>query len=245
MSIRAIIVEDEPLSRIFLDNLLAEFCPQVEVIAKVSTEEEAVSSIINLNPDLVFLDIELQTGTGFDVLKRIRENLPSIIFTTATDHHAINAIRFSGVHYLLKPIEISDLINEVEAACHPDRVNPALALNHLLDTVENDFRPLSIFLDHDHGKDYFSLNDLIRIEGNAASSMIIVKTGIKVFSAKPLQEFDQILSDYGFCRIHLLHLVNTRELKSFIPDSDGFVLMSDGHKLPVSAKKVSDLKRFC
>src|SRR5687767_1237610 len=106
MPMNAIIVEDEPLSRIFLRNLLAEFCPEVNVVATVSTEDDAVESINTLQPQLVFLDIEVQAGTGFEALKRIGCTYPAVVVTTHFDHHAIRAVQCSRVDYFEKPIEI-------------------------------------------------------------------------------------------------------------------------------------------
>src|SRR5690242_3535970 len=103
MPLRTIIVEDELHSREFLNNVLTEFCPETEVIAFATSKEEAISAITALKPDLVFLDIELQHGTGFDVLRGLDRPAFHVVFTTGSGHHSIKAIQFSGVDYLLKP----------------------------------------------------------------------------------------------------------------------------------------------
>src|ERR1044072_912052 len=116
MTYKALIVEDEVLSRDFLKNLLAEFCPHIDVIGMAGTVEEAVAFINTHLPDIVFMDIEMQSGTGFDVLLKVARRNFRVIFTTAYDHYAIKAIRFSAVDYLLKPISLEELQQAVSKA---------------------------------------------------------------------------------------------------------------------------------
>src|SRR5690349_2073566 len=111
---KAIIVEDEIHSREFLKNVVAEYCPQLNVVALAADVEEGVAAIKEHQPDIVFLDIEMQTGTGFDLLQQFPQPPFEVIFTTAYDHYAIKAIKFSAVDYLLKPIEIEELQQAVQ-----------------------------------------------------------------------------------------------------------------------------------
>ena len=116
MNLRAIIVDDEKHSRETLKNLVTEFCADVEILATTSTINEAVSAIKMLKPDLVFLDIELQTGTGFDILEQVGDINFEVIFTTAFEQYALKAVKFSSLDYLLKPIDLDELQKAVEKA---------------------------------------------------------------------------------------------------------------------------------
>src|SRR5690554_3643970 len=136
MNLRTIIVEDEPLARLFLENLLKEFCPNTEIVAQAKTEDEAVSLIEAYKPDLLFLDIELQQGSGFGVMQRINTR-PRIIFTTAYDHYAINAIRLSGIEYLLKPFDSDSLQTAISSACEKTSEHAAQAIEHMMETLAN------------------------------------------------------------------------------------------------------------
>src|SRR3546814_195691 len=119
---KAIIVEDEPRSRELLRSLVSANCPEVEIVALAGNVAEATALIKQHKPDLLFLDIELQTGTGFDVLQKIDGLEPAVIFTTAYDHYAIKAIKFSAADYLLKPIDIEELKEAVGKALNGNKV---------------------------------------------------------------------------------------------------------------------------
>jgi two-component system, LytTR family, response regulator len=245
MPMNAIIVEDEPLSRIFLRNLLAEFCPEVNVVATVSTEDDAVESINTLQPQLVFLDIELQTGTGFEVLKRIGGTYPSVVVTTAFDHHAIRAVQFSGVDYLQKPIEIGALQQVVlKLASKEDKVAGQTAIGHLLNTIENNYEASCLAIMSPEGMEYLALKDIIRVEAVNTGSQFVLRGGSKKTVHTTLKEYELLLQDYSFCRIHQSHLVNPNEILPGAGIKDGHITMSDGSKLPVSPKKIDEMKKY-
>lgn len=164
MPLKTIIVEDEPLSRAFLNNIVKEFFPEIEIVANEATVAGAVSAITQLQPDLVFLDIELQTGTGFDLLQQTR-NLPfKVIFTTALDHLAINMIRICGVDYLQKPIDVSGLRDVLEKVLRRDRESACLALDHLMVALDNSNQPSHLFLSVAEHQEYILLADIISID---------------------------------------------------------------------------------
>jgi two-component system, LytTR family, response regulator len=245
MSMNALIVEDEPLSRIFLCNLLSEFCPDVNVIATVSTEDDAVESITTLQPQLVFLDIELQTGTGFEVLKRIKGTYPAIVITTAFDHHAFRAVQFSGVDYLQKPIEIGALQQIVsKLTSKEDKTSGQTAIAHLLKTVGNNYEASCLAIMSPEGIEYLTLEDIIRVEAVNSGSRFIVRGGPGKTVHTGLKEYELLLQDYPFCRIHQSHLINANEILPGSGISDGYITMSDGSKVPVSPKKIDEMKKY-
>jgi two-component system LytT family response regulator len=245
MAVSAIIVEDEPLSRVFLYNLLSEFCPEVNVVAKVSTEDDAVESIKQLQPQLVFLDIELQQGTGFEVLKRIGGDYPFIIFTTAFDHHAIRAIRFSGLDYLQKPIDIATLQETVLKLVNThDKTAGHKAIAHLLNTIGNNYQASCLAVGTAGGTEYLQVTDIIRIEAIDGGSAFVLRCGSRKTVAKQLKDYELLLQEHLFFRIHQSHLINAKEI---LPGgiAEGHITMTDKSKVPVSPRKMEELRKYC
>jgi two-component system LytT family response regulator len=244
MSLNTVIVEDEPLSRIFLHNLLTEFCADIHVVATVPTEEDAVQTITRLRPDLVFMDIELQQGSGFEVLRRIEGAYPHVIFTTAFDHHAIKAIRFSGMEYLQKPIDLESLQRAIEGL--DNRINSddaQTALAHLLHTIQNNYVPIHLSLRTADGMKHIRIEELVRVEACETNCDFILNGRIIQNVCGNLKEYELLLSDYGFFRVHQSHLINTNKiLHDAAPDNH--IRMSDQSCVPISGKKRDDLKKF-
>jgi two-component system LytT family response regulator len=238
MILKTIIVEDEPLSRMFLNNLLKEFCQQVEIVAMVATVKEAVEAIAHLQPDLIFLDIELQDGTGFEVLQRTLPGHFKVIFTTALDHYAISTIRMSGVHYLQKPIDITEL-QEVINIVIKEQAEPATqkALNHLLETINNDNTPLHLFITAPDGNAYLLLDQIERIEMSGEGSHVVMKDGMIRNTDITLKEFEILLTNHSFFRSHQQHLVNRQEIQSVTKEAEPYIIMKGGTRVPLSLKK--------
>lgn len=238
MTLKTIIVEDEPLSRTFLNNLLKEFCPQIEIVTMVATVKEATEAIRTLKPDLIFLDIELQDGTGFDVLQHTLPDNFQVIFTTALDHYAVNAIRMSGVHYLQKPIDITELQEAINITLkEKTESNVQRALDHLLETINNGNKPLHMFVSTHDGDIYILLSDIVSIEIAGEGSNIVLKHGIKKSTNIILKEFETLLSGYSFFRPHQQHLINRREILSVADEIEPYIIMSNRSRIPLSLKK--------
>lgn len=238
MLLKTIIVEDEPLSRTFLNSLLKEFCPQIEITATVATMNEAIEAIRTLNPDLIFLDIELQDGTGFDVLQQTLPDDFQVIFTTALDHYAINTIRMSGVHYLQKPIDITELKGAIDNTLREKAVaHEQKALNYLLETINNGNKPLHLFITSLDGDTYILLNNIVSIEMADEGSNIVLKDGMKKNTNITLKEFEMLLSSHSFFRSHQQHLINRQEIQSITDGAEPYVVMNDGRRIPLSLKK--------
>lgn len=245
MSLTTVIVEDEPLSRIFLHNLLTEFCDAIQVVATVPTEEDAVQTITRLRPDLVFMDIELQQGSGFGVLRRIEGTCPHVIFTTAFDHHAIKAIKFSGVEYLQKPIDIESLQRVIEGL--DSRINSEdakTALTHLLNTIQNNYVPTHLSLKAPEGMKHIRIDELVRVEAGETHCDFIIDNSVVKQVCGSLKEFELMLSDHGFFRVHQSHLINTRKILPGKASPEGHLCMTDQSYIPVSGKKKEELKKY-
>ncbi len=242
MALNAIIVEDEPLSRAFLNSLLSEHCPEINVLSSVATESEAIEAISNLNPDIVFLDIELQIGTGFDILLNLEHTDFTVIFTTALDEDALKTIKISGVRYLQKPVDAESLkaaIKLISDKASSKIVQDAQA--NLMETLRNNNLPVKIMIQDDHEATSIMLKDVIRIEANGASCFFYLKNGTQKTANKTLYEYDILLSDYHFFRLHNYHIINVNEIQELNNTDNASIMLSDGSIIPLSVKRKDKL----
>lgn len=239
MKYKALIVEDEALSRDFLKNLAEEFCPQIEVAGTAANVEDAVSFINQHQPDIVFMDIEMQSGTGFDVLLRIKQPSFRVIFTTAYDHYAIKAIRFSAIDYLLKPINLEELQLAVERAVESLRQKDennkiSLLIRNLSRPTGEDF---SISLATSDGIEFVQLSNIIRLEANGPYTVFFMKDSPKIMVSKNLKEYELMLNGHGFFRVHNSHIINLKKVKKMVKTDGGYAVMEDESLIAISPKK--------
>jgi two-component system LytT family response regulator len=239
MQLKAVIVEDEIRSREFLKSLVEEYCPTVKVFAMAASVDEAVEAVNNHRPDLLFLDIELHTGTGFDVLGRVNHHNFNVIFTTAYDHYAIKAIKFSAVDYLLKPIDVEELQAAVQKASDKMQNNTSeqtlqLLLKNLQKPADTDF---SVTLATSEGLEFVPLQQIIRLEASGPYTHFYMKGGKKIMVSKNLKEYELLLADHQFFRVHNSHIINLKEVKRMVKSDGGYAVMTDDSMITISPKK--------
>ncbi|MGF1636210.1 MAG: LytR/AlgR family response regulator transcription factor [Cyclobacteriaceae bacterium] len=237
--IRVVIVEDEKHSRETLKNLLTEFCKNVEIVAMASSVDEAKVAISVSKPDLVFLDIELQTGTGFDVLNSLSDLRFEVVFTTAFEHYAIKAIKFSSLDYLLKPIDIIELQHAVEKAMEKknetyQRQKLEVLLSNIKSQPEGEKK---ICLATQNTIEFIDIKDIIYCEASGSYTNFYLTKGIKLLVSKNLKEYESMLSDYHFMRVHNSFLINLHEVKSLVKSEGGYILMKNDSQISISPKK--------
>lgn len=242
MKYNAIIVDDETGPRESLNQLLENHCKQIRVVAKVDSVETAYQSIRELHPDLVFLDIEMQSGNAFDLLEKFDGIDFSIIFTTAFNHYAINAIRFSAIDYLLKPVDAEDLkaaVSRFELKKHDES-----ALNHKFKTLLNNIHPESrskkIAIPDGDSLVFIDIRDLIRCHSDGSYTSFFLTNGKKIMASKPIGEYEELLQEERFFRIHRSYLINLDHIKKYVKGDGGYVVMSDGAEVEVSRRKKND-----
>lgn len=236
MKIRTLLVEDEPLSMQYVSFLLMQL-PQVEIVGKAATEEEAIRLVRTLNPDLLLLDIELHSGTGFEVVKKLGQVDATVVFTTALDHHAIKIIRLSGVSFLQKPIDAEELQAVLQTIALPEqKKHSQKALAVLLETLNNGHTPLQMALPQDDKTEYIILKDLLRIETDGDGTMLFLPDKTVKKSSRSIKEFEALLADFYFFRAHATHLVNLKQVKEFNLEKN-IIIMQDGSSVPLSIKK--------
>ncbi len=237
--IRVVIVEDEKHSRETLKNLLNEFCNNVEIVGMAGSVEEAISVISNTRPELVFLDIELQTGTGFDVLNRLNDLHFEVVFTTAFEHYAIKAIKFSSLDYLLKPIDIYELNVAVEKAKEKkDDASNQKKLEVLLNNIKAQPEgERKICLATQESIEFINIREISYCEASGSYTRFYLKDGSKLLVSKNLKEYESMLTEYHFMRVHNSYVINLREVKSLVKSEGGYILMNDNSQISISPKK--------
>lgn len=236
----AVVIEDELFSRELLNKMIETYCHQhIRVSALASSVEDGVSVIKNFRPDIVFLDVELHTGTGFDILQQFPEPFFDVIFTTAYDHYAVKAIKFSAVDYLLKPIDSEELQQAVQKLISKRTGGiDTSALKSLMSNLQKPAeRAQTITLATSEGLEFVPLNQIIHIEANGPYSTFFLNDNRKIMVSKNLKEYESMLKDYLFLRIHNSHIINIKEVRRMIKTDGGYAIMSNGAQLIISPKK--------
>ncbi len=245
--IRAIIIDDELHCLQTMNILINDFCPDITVVDRCTSGERALESIENLKPDLIFLDIEMPSMNGFELLEHFDQIPFSVIFTTSYDQYAIRAIRFSALDYLLKPVNSRELI----AAVHKVRIqkNPPSAeqFHMLLDQMQNrDNSFTKIAVPTAEGYELIPTHELVNFEASNNYTLIYLKNRTRVTACRTLKEMEEQLNSFGnFIRIHHSHIVNLNEVSKYIRGEGGYLVMSDGSTIAVSkSRKERLLKKF-
>lgn len=236
--IRCIIVDDELKSRESLKILLTDFVTQVDVCALCADVTTAIEAIAAHKPDVVFLDIQLQRETGFDLLTKIKEITFEVIFTTAYSEYAIKAFRFSAIDYLLKPIDIEELkkaVGKVEK-----RVNNSISgrLEQLMQNLKTtNTQQAKLALPTLDGLFFVKVNEILYCEASSNYTNIYTLDGKKYVVSRTLKEYEEMLDGYNFFRIHHAYLINVSLIKSYTKGEGGYVVMQNDTSLDVSKRK--------
>jgi len=237
----AIIVEDMKDAMALLKSDLKTNHPELQIIGTAQSVVEAAKVIRKAEPDILFLDIMLGDGTGFDVLE-IFPNLKSkIIFVTASDEFAIKAFKFAAIDYVLKPYaqeELSHAIERAKQEIQPNKERLSI-LRERLSAPEK--KPDKISL---HTLDKIiivNLNDIVRCESDSNNTMFHLQNGSKIFVTKTLKYFSEMLRPYEFLRIHQSHLVNLQCISAFIKSDGGYLMLKNGDNVPVSVRKKAEV----
>jgi two-component system LytT family response regulator len=239
--IRAVIVEDEKMSRETLRRMLGKYCPDVEVVAEAETYRQGIAAIRAFRPDAVFLDIQMPDGSGFRVLEELKEIDFEVIFTTAFDQFAIKAIKYNALDYLLKPIIPEELAEAVKRL--QQRKEAAIAGLRGSDKVTEGGGAFTrkIILSTSEMIHVIHVDEIIRCESDNYYTMFFFTDGRRLLVSKTLKENEEILSRYDFIRPHKSHLVNKKYIKSYLRHEGGAIIMIDGTKVPVSRRKRDDI----
>lgn len=230
--IKAIIIEDEPEGRDYLKALLNQYSEEIDIVGESGSVLEGIQLINHHRPDLVFLDINVEGGSGFDILDTIMDPKPHVVFTTAYAQYALKAHKYNEVHdYLLKPIDLDDLTETMH------RFQKRATL--VEPTTQKVRLPIS------NGYRYVQMNEIIYIKGEGSYSRVYWSGNNELFLAVPLKHFENQLPEEGFIKTHKSFLVNKDRVEGFTRTEGYNLLLEEGHEVPVSRRLKEDvLKRL-
>ena len=236
---KTIIIEDNHLARKFLTELLEEYCPNINLCGTASNIHAGRELIQKVKPELVFLDVEMPQGTGFNLLENIKNFDFQVIFTTAHEKYALQAIKYSALDYLLKPVDLDDLLQAVEKAeqQQPKDVS-ALKIQTLLQNL--DTKPQNVqklVLKDRYGMQIIKVQDIIRLEAEGSYTKFYLNNGKTLVISKSLKEYDNLLPTTDFFRSHQSHLVNMEYLERYDTRDGDILKMIDGSEVPISRRK--------
>lgn len=237
----AIIVEDLPQAQQVLVSELATHCPEVEIIGIGDSVVQGAKLLRQYQPNIIFLDILLGDGTGFDLLEIFPDLTARIIFITASDEYALRAFRFAAIDYLLKPVEPQQLIDAVQRAGKQINSQPE-RLQLLREAIRQpDVLPDRLSLHTQEKVRVVMIDDIIRCESDDNNTWFFMKGGEKILVTRTLKQFDQLLEKHHFMRVHQSHLVNLAFLKEYIKRDGGYLLLANGDQVPVALRKKTEV----
>ncbi|OQP58343.1 LytR/AlgR family response regulator transcription factor [Niastella populi] len=236
----AILIDDEVKSLNALSLLLTKNCAQVDVIAACSDVVTALEKINRLHPDLIFLDISMPGKNGIELMQELSAHIPEVIFVTAYDGYMLQAFKFSAVDYLLKPIDETELIEAVDRA--HDRIINKKKLEGM-EVLRHNLRPqlsaheIKLCIPSQHGFEVILLQDIIYCEACSSYTKFYLPHKKQVVTSKTIKEYETLLADSFFVRVHRSYLINLRHVKEYRRGEEGTVTMTDGQEIRVAKRK--------
>ncbi len=235
--IKAIIIDDEEKARQGLALVLKKYCPQVTIVCSCESPIDAISKIKELQPDLLFLDVQMPEMSGFEMLNKIEQINFDVIFITAFDKYAIKAIKFSALDYLLKPINIEELVSAVDRISKK-KEHLHSKLQSLLSNVSNKSKKITrLAIPLENEILVQPIKDIIYCKADSSYTTLHVIGDKKITLAKTLKDFENMLPPSEFCRIHHSTLVNIYHVEKYVKGVGGYVILSNKEHLDVSRRK--------
>lgn len=235
--LKAIIIDDVKDARETLKADIESYCPNIQVIAEAEGVVSGAKLLREQQTDLLFLDIQMKDGSGFDLLEILDKVNFKVIFTTASDEYAIKAFRFSAVDYLLKPIDPDELMAAVEKVGQ-QIADDTPALNLLKENLGSQSQKQTrIALSTQEKIHVVKIEDVVRCESSVNYTTFFLSNGNKHLVTKTLKEFDDLLKEHNFIRVHQSHLVNADFIKEYVKTDGGYLVMTDGVSVTVSSRK--------
>ncbi len=244
MGVKIVIIDDELSARVTLRKLILNYCPEAEILGQASSVHSAISFLESNKVDIVFLDVQMQDGTGFDVLDRLGRIDFNVIFTTAYDEFAVKAFRYNAIDYLLKPINPDELIlafNKANEKATPQQVTRQI--NNLIKTTsEQNFDRITF--PTSNGMIFTYIQNILRLESCGNYSFVFFKNGDRILTPQNLKYFEEILPSPHFFRLHQSFIVNTSFVEKTIKDEGDFVVMSDTVKVPLARRRKEEFSKL-
>ena len=237
MQIKTIIVDDEKHGRENLTGILTEHCPEIQILGEANSVDNAIVLIEKQMPDLVFLDIEMPGKNGFQLLEHFNDFRFEVIFVTAYGNYAIKAIRFSAADYILKPINYHELMVAVEkVATRIQQKQENLRMKQLVYNLSQPTNP-RIGLPTSDRIEFVETQKIIRCQGEGNYTHIYFENNKHLLVAKTLVEFEELLDEHHFARVHKTHLVNMKHVVAYLKNDGGMLELTNGEKIGISRRR--------
>ncbi len=237
--IEAIIIDDEEDGREALKLAIEKYCPDVVIMNIYETPEKGLQGIVSLKPQLVFLDIQMPGMSGFDLLQQIAIIDFEVIFVSAHDRYAIKAIKFSALDYLLKPIDIDELLQAVnrvkERTTHKRNNFSVQSVLHNLQYKSEAIERIAV--SSLEGIDFYNTRDIIFCKAEGSYTTLFLTGQQSVIASRNLKDFENLLTESGFCRVHHSYLINLRHVQRYIKGEGGYVILTNNHHVDISRRK--------
>lgn len=235
------VVDDISDALELLINDIEKHHPEIEIVGKASSVVEASKHLLKINPDILFLDIMLGDGTGFDILEIVPNLTSKVIFVTASDEYAIKAFKFAAIDYILKPYSLKELSMAIEKA--KTQIKPRQDQLSVLKQIVNQptIKPTKLSLHTSEKIIVINIEDIIRCKSDNNYTTFYLKDASKVLVSKTLKYYSDILKEVNFLRVHQSHLVNKAYIKEFIKADGGYLILIDSSNIPVSARKKTEI----
>jgi two-component system LytT family response regulator len=233
--IRSVIIEDEAAAREVLKNYIAKYCPQVQLLGEAVHAREAISMLHELKPDLVFLDVEMPFGNAFDVLEACKEVPFEAIFVTAFSEYSLRALNQSAAYYLLKPVNIEELVSAVNKVQQQIEKKTLFNRNQIIleNFREEQLHKRQVIIPTIEGFEVVKMENIVHLQGNGNFTDLYLTDGTKKMVCRFLKHFEEILP-YPFLRVHKSHIINIHLVKSYSKSGGGSVMLSNGREVDIS-----------
>lgn len=236
---KTLIIDDDIQIKLLLENLITKKIPQLELIGSADSVDSGIKMINQHQPDLVFLDIGFPDGDGFNIIDQANFNNYEIIFISSHDQFAMRAFEYSAIHYLKKPIIPEEVFDAVERYLNANAEDDlSTKLSKFKDALIHEEPKLII--PSLEGLHIIKINEIIRCEASDAYTIFYLVNHKKIVASKSLNNYEKLLSDINFVRIHSKHLINLRYLKQYVKGKGGYVVLENGHEVEVSVRKKID-----
>jgi two-component system, LytTR family, response regulator len=245
VKIRTVLVEDEPDAMEHLEMLLTQYCENVAIVGKCTDVKSSLTSLTTIKPDLVIMDIRLPDGTAFDILNQLKIISFNIIFTTAYSEYAIKAFKISAIDYLLKPIDIDEMVQAIDKAEQIlQKKTIELRLQTLLENVsQNNNNEKKILLNANNVLHVLKLSEIIFCQSINRFTHFFLTDGREIATGSPIREYEMMLSEYGFFRTGRQFIINMSYVKAFNKTKSSGIMLVNGFEIPVSVRRKEQLIR--
>ncbi len=244
--IRTLLIDDEADGREALKLAVEKYCPEVSVQGVYETPEQGLAAIQTLKPALVFLDVQMPHMSGFDLLQQLSPVTFEVIFVTAHDQYAIKAIRFSALDYLLKPVDVEDLIHAVgKVQQRLQQQNSTHQYQSVLNNIQYSARKIErLAVPTLEGIEFYDTDDIVYCQADGNYTRLFLKGKPTQLVSKNLKDFESLLSASGFCRVHHASLINMKHIQKYVKGEGGYVILTDNHHADISRRKKEEFLRM-